>query len=115
MAMEKVLGKELATGVTATGLTGVHEQSATKSAKGETKVFKDKDGNDIAVYVTDKHDEYSFEALIESKVADKAIGETTTIGDVTGVVTQWDIVEKNDDVKLVRGAIRTFPDIQSGT
>lgn len=115
MAMEKVLGKELATGVTATGLTGVHEQSATKSAKGETKVYKDKDGNDIAVYVTDKHDEYSFEALLESTVEDKEIGETTTIGGVTGVVTQWDIVEKNDDVKLVRGAIRTFPDIQSGT
>lgn len=114
MSMEKVLGTTLATGVTATGLTGVHEQSATKSAKGETKVYKDKDGNDIAVYVTDKHDEYSFEALLESTVEDKEIGETTTIGGVTGVVTQWDIVEKNDDVKLVRGAIRTFPDIQGG-
>lgn len=112
MSMEKVLGKTLATGVTATGLTGVHEQTATRSAKGETKVYKDKDGKDIAVYTTDKHDEYSFEALIESSVEDKEIGATTTIGSVTGVVTQWDVVEKNDDVKLVRGAIRTFPDIQ---
>ena len=112
MAMEKALGRDLASGVTATGLSGVHEQSATKSSKGETKVYKDKDGNDIAVYITDKHDEYSFEALIETSAEDKAIGETTTIGGVTGVVTQWDIVEKNDDVKLVRGAIRTFPDIQ---
>ena len=115
MAMEKVLGKELATGVTATGIEGVHEQTATKSAKGETKVFKDRAGKDISVYVTDKHDEYSFEALIESTVEDMQIGETTTIGGVTGVITQWDIVEKNDDAKLVRGAIRTFPDIQSGT
>ena len=112
MAMVKAIGVELATGVTATGLSGIHEQSATKSAKGETKVYKDKDGNDISVYVTDKHDEYSFEALIESSADDMEIGETTTIGGVTGVVTQWDIVEKNDDVKLVRGAIRTFPDIQ---
>lgn len=115
MAMEKVMGTALATGVTATGITGVHEQSATKSAKGETKVYKDKDGNDIAVYVTDKHDEYSFEALLESTIDDKEIGETTTIGGVTGVVTQWDIVEKNDDVKLVRGAIRTFPDISNSS
>ena len=78
-------------------------------------MYNYKDGNDIAVYVTDKHDEYSFEALLEATVEDKEIGDTTTIGGVTGVVTQWDIVEKNDDVKLVRGAIRTFPDIQSGT
>ena len=112
MAMGKVLGVDLATGVTATGLSGIHEQSATKSAKGETKVYKDKDGNDIAVYVTDKHNEYSFEALIESSAPDYEIGDTATIGDVTGVITQWDIVEKNDDVKLVRGGIRTFPDIQ---
>ena len=111
MAMVKALGVDLATGVTATGLSGIHEQSATKSAKGETKVYKDKDGNDIAVYVTDKHDEYSFEALIESSVEDKEVGDPATIGGVTGVITQWDVVEKNDDVKLVRGAIRTFPDI----
>ena len=112
MAMEKVLGTDLATGVTATGIDGIHEQSATKSAKGELKTYKDKDGNDIAVYATDKHNEYSFEALLESSVADKEVGDTTTIGGVTGVITQWDIVEKNDDVKLVRGAIRTYPDIQ---
>ena len=111
MAMEKKLGKELSTGVTATGLSGIHEQSATKSSKGEIKVYKDKDGNDISVYVTDKHDEYSFEALIESSVEDKEVGDQATIGGVTGVITQWDVVEKNDDVKLVRGAIRTFPDI----
>ena len=112
MAMVKAIGVELATGVTATGLSGIHEQSATKSAKGETKVYKDKDGNDISVYVTDKHDDYSFEALIESSAEDREIGDTVTIGGVTGVVRQWDIVKKNDDVKLVRGAIRTFPDIQ---
>ena len=111
MAMEHKLGIPLATGVTATGISGIHEQNATKSAKGETKVYKDKDGNDIAVYVTDKHDEYSFEALIESSAPDYAIGDQTTIGSVTGTITQWDIVEKNDDVKLVRGGIRTYPDI----
>lgn len=111
MAMEHKLGAQLATGVTETGISGIHEQSATRSSKGETKVYKDKDGNDIAVYVTDKHDEYSFEALIESSVEDKEVGDQATIGGVTGVITQWDVVEKNDDVKLVRGAIRTFPDI----
>ena len=111
MAMEHKLGTQLATGVTSTGIAGIHEQSATKSAKGETKVFKDKDGNDISVYVTDKHDEYSFEALIESSAEDREVGDQATIGGVTGVITQWDIVEKNDDVKLVRGAVRTFPDI----
>ena len=112
MSMEKKLGVELATGVTASGISGVHEQSATKSAKGELKVYKDKDGKDISVYATDNHDEYSFEALIESGVEDKEVGDTSTIGGKNGVITQWDVVEKNDDVKLVRGSIRTFPDIQ---
>jgi len=109
MAMEKKLGTQLQTGVTATGINGVHEQSATKSAAGELKVYKDKDGNDISVYVVDKHTEYSFEAILASSVPDKAIGDQSAIGGVTGVITKWDIIESNDDVKKVSGGIRTFP------
>lgn len=113
MAMKKALGKDLQTGVTASGITGVHEQSATKSAAGELKVYKDKDGNDISVYVTDSHKEYSFEAILESTVEDKEIGDTTTVAGITGVVTKWDVTESNEDVKKVSVGIRTFPDIQN--
>ena len=112
MAMEHKAGVQLQTGVTPSGVSGVHEQTATKSAKGELKVFKDKDGKDISVYATDKHDEYSFEALLETDVEDHEIGDGPfQIGGISGYITQWDVVEKNDDAKLVRGGLRTFPDL----
>lgn len=115
MAMVKAIGTELQTGVTATGLSGIHEQSATKSSAGELKVYKNEDGNDISAYVVDKHTEFSFEALIESSAVDHEIGDQVKLGDVSGVVTRWDIVESNEDVKKVSGAIRTFPDIQGAS
>lgn len=115
MAMEKAIGTELQTGVTATGISGIHEQSATKSSAGELKVYKDKDGNDISAYVVDKHVEFSFEALIESSAVDHEIGDQVTLAGVSGVVTRWDVVESNEDVKKVSGAIRTFPDIQGAS
>ncbi len=111
MAMEKKLGKNLQTGVSASGLGGVHEQSATKSAAGELKVFKDRTGKDISVYVVDKHKEYSFEAILESSVEDRQIGDSVSLGGVSGVVTKWDVTESNEDVKKVSIGIRTFPDI----
>lgn len=112
MSMEKALGRELASGVTASGLTGVHEQTATKSNAGETKVYKDRTGKDISVYVVDKHTEYTFEALIESSAEEYEIGDTVTLGGVTGVVTKYEVIESNEDVKKVSIGIRTFPDIQ---
>jgi len=114
MAMIKSLGKALQTGVTASGISGVHEQSSTNSASGELKTYKDKNGNVISVYVTDRHKEYSFEAILESTVQDKNVGDTTTVGGITGVITKWDVTESNEDVKKVSVGIRTFPDIQGG-
>lgn len=111
MAMEKKLGKTLQTGVDASGISGVHEQSSTKSAAGELKVFKDRTGKDISVYVVDKHTEYSFEAILESSVPDKQIGDTITLDGISGVVTKWDKTAQNDDVKKVSIGMRTFPDI----
>ena len=111
MSMQKKLGTTLQTGVTASGISGVHEQSSTKSSAGELKVYKDKDGNDISVYVVDKHKEYSIEAILQSSVSDKDIGDTVTIAGITGVVTKWDVSESNEDVKKVSIGIRTSPDI----
>jgi len=108
MAMTKVLGTTLATGVTASGIGGVHEQTSTKSSAGDLKTYKDRNGNNISVYVTDRHKEYSFEAIIESSVADKQIGETTTVAGIRGVVTKWDVTESNEDVKKVSVGIRTY-------
>jgi len=109
MAMVKALGTNLKTGVTSSGIAGVHEQSATKSQAGELKSYKDRNGNDIAVYVTDRHVEYSFEAIIEASVADKQIGDRATVAGISGVVTKWDVTESNEDVKKVSIGIRNYP------
>lgn len=107
MAAEKVAGTDLLFGVTATGIQGVHEQNQTKSAKGEVKFYKDKDGDVISAYVFDKHTEISGECLVETSAAEKEVGESCTIGDVTGIVTQWDVVESNEDVAKIRFTVRT--------
>ncbi len=111
MAMEKALGKELQTGVDASGIQGVHEQSSGKNAGGELKYYYDKDGDMLSIYTWDKHSEYNFEALLETTVADKAIGATITINNETCVVTQWNVTARNDDVKRVTIGARTCPDI----
>lgn len=115
MAMTKALGTALQTGVTASGISGVHEQSGGKNAAGELKFYYDKNYNMISVYTADKHKEYSFEALMESAVVDKEIGDSITINGTTCVVTRWDVTERNDDVKRVSIAARSCPDISSGT
>ena len=115
MAMTKALGTALQTGVTGSGITGVHEQSGGKNAGGELKFYYDKDYNMISVYTADKHKEYSFEALLETAVVDKDIGDSLTIDSTTCVVTRWDVTERNDDVKRVSIAARTCPDISSGS
>lgn len=116
MAMVKKLGTALATGVTASGVTGVHEQTGSKRAGGEFKTYYDKDGNEISVYVFDDHKEYSWTALIETSVADKSIGDSISIDGETDpcLVTQWEVSEQNDDVKRVNIGARTYPDITAG-
>lgn len=113
MAMEKALGAALQTGVDATGIPGVHEQSSGKNAGGELKYYYDKDGDMLSIYTWDKHSEYNFEALLETTVADKAIGATITINGETCVVTQWNVTARNDDVKRVTIGARTCPDISN--
>ena len=111
MALTKALGTALQTGVTPTGISGVHEQTSGKNAGGELKYYYDKDGDMLSIYTWDKHQEYSFEALLETSVTDKEIGDTITINEETCVVTQWNVTERNDDVKRVAIAARSCPDI----
>ena len=115
MAMEKALGAALQTGVDASGISGVHEQSSGKNAGGELKYYYDKDYNMLSIYTVDKHTEYSFEALLETTVADKEIGDSITINEEACVVTQWNVTARNDDVKRVTIGARTCPDITNGT
>jgi hypothetical protein len=103
-------GTALATGATATGITGVYTQTSGRNAAGELKFIHDETGADLAVYVTDPHKELSFEAVFAATVADHDIGDVVTVG--TGgdarkyIVTQWDVTESNEDVKKVSIGLR---------
>ena len=115
MALEHKAGTELKTGISeAVSGTGL-EQTVTKSAKGEFKVFKDKDGKEVSLYVTGKHGEYSFETLLEADAEDMEVGDGITVSGKTYYVMTWDVIEKNDDGTLVRGTVRDFPDITSSS
>lgn len=107
MPMTKKLGATLQTGVTASGISGVHEQTGGHSAGGELQTFYDKDGNEISVYLFDDHTEYRWTALMESTVADKKKGDPITIGTGTGYVLEWEVTEANNDVKRVNIAARS--------
>ena len=109
MAMTKALGANLQTGVTASGVSGVHEQTATRSSAGELVEIKDRHGNPLSVYVKDKHKEHSFEAVLEASVPDRDIGDKINIGGGVFVVSKWDVTESNDDVKKVAIAVRNYP------
>ena len=107
MAMTKKLGATLQTGVTASGITGVIEQTGGHSAGGELQTFYDKDGNEVSVYIFDDHTEYRWTALMESTVADKKKGDPITVGSAQCYVTEWEVTEANNDVKRVNISART--------
>jgi len=113
MAMTKALGATLQTGVTATGISGIHEQSATRSSAGELVEIKDNDGNPLSVYVKDRHKEQSFEAVLAASVQDKDVGDKISIGGSVYVVTKWDVNESNDDVKKVSIGVRNYPGLNA--
>lgn len=107
MAMTKKLGTTLQTGVTASGVSGVHEQTGGHSAGGELSPFYDKDGNEISVYIFDDHTEYRWTALMESSVTDKKKGDLITVGTTQCYVLEWEVTESNNDVKRVNISART--------
>lgn len=115
MGMTKKLGKALQTGVTGSGIAGLHEQTGNNSAGGELKIYRDKDGNTLSVYAADVHKVYSWTALIEADVPDKEIGDPISLvvgnNTIQACVTQWEVTEQNDEVKRVNIGIRTFPDL----
>ena len=108
MAMTKKLGTALQTGVDASGISGIHEQSGGRNAGGETKIYNDKDGNPISVYLEDGHIQYAWTALMESSVTDKEKGDPITVDNNQCFVTQWDVTMQNDDVKRVNIGARTI-------
>ena len=99
-------GKVLRFGVP--NVTGCIAQNATNVSGGELRVYKDENGNDISLYVFDKHKEATFDGLLEADQALKEIGDEITIGEVTGRITAWQVQWHNEEVARVSGTIRTY-------
>ena len=108
MAMKKVAGTELSTGMSK--IDGMVAQNGSRSAGGELKVFKDEDGNVMTLYVDDEHSEVSFEGLLKGgeTVAHKKIGDAFTACGVTGYITAWTVSWTHDDASKVSGTRRDY-------
>jgi len=117
MAMEKVIGATLETGVTESGLDNVLEQGASVKKLGEIKEYKDKDGAVKSVYKTSdcERREVTFDVILKENAATNIkVGQTMKLNNGEDVVvTAFEITESNDDVKKARMTVRTLPDVNS--
>lgn len=106
-AMVHKAGTALQTGATASPVDNTYTQTDTRSAAGELKIIRNEDGEDLSAYVTDPHEEMTFEAVLAASVSDKAIGDIVSIGTKNYFVTQWQVTESNEDVKKVSIGLRS--------
>ena len=117
-------GVELQTGMFDPG-NGIEGQSGSKSAGGELKTYRNKDGEICSLYAVDEDEsDIQFEGLLKtSGYTPKDVGDPITISGVTippggqCLVEEWEEVYQNDDVTKVRGKAHIYivASTQSGT
>lgn len=108
--MEKKAGTELVTGIAQ--VPGMVAQTGSKAAGGELKVYRDENGQTLAIYLDDDHSEVQFEGLLKladiGGSVDKKIGDSFTAFGVAGYLTAWKVDWSNDDVAKVSGSLRDY-------
>ena len=115
MAFEHVTGTELATGMPLV-ISGLEGQSGQKSAGGELKTYRNKDGEICSLYAVDADEfDVQFEGLLKtSGYTAKDVGDEVTITGVTlptggkCLVEEWEEVYQNDEVTKVRGKAHIY-------
>ena len=115
MALEHVTGTELATGMPLV-ISGLEGQSGQKSAGGELKTYRNKDGEICSLYAVDADEsDIQFEGLLKtSGYTAKDVGDEVTITGVTlptggkCLVEEWEEVYQNDEVTKVRGKAHIY-------
>ena len=115
MALEHVTGKTLAVGMFDPG-NGIEGQSGQKSAGGELKTYRNKDGEICSLYAVDADEsDVQFEGLLKTSGYEaKDVGDPITITGVsipTGgqcLVEEWEEVYQNDEVTKVRGKAHIY-------
>ena len=115
MALEYVAGETLAVGMFDPG-NGIEGQSGQKSAGGELKTYRNKDGEICSLYAVDADEsDIQFEGLLKtSGYTAKDVGDPITITGVTiptggqCLVEEWEEVYQNDEVTKVRGKAHIY-------
>ena len=115
MALEHVTGTELETGMPLV-ISGLEGQSGQKSAGGELKTYRNKDGEICSLYAVDADEsDVQFEGLLKtSGYTAKDVGDEVTITGVTlptggkCLVEEWEEVYQNDEVTKVRGKAHIY-------
>lgn len=113
MSLVKKAGTELETGI-GISISGAVLQSAKKDAGGELKVYRDEDGNELALYLFDGHTALSFEGLLPaaSALGLKEKGATIYVSEGSSstkyYVESCEIQWTNDDVARVSMSARTY-------
>ena len=113
MGMVKKAGADLATGCLT--LTGMVAQTATASAGGELREYRNEDGEVFALYLYDGHEQIAFEGLLRASDAQtlQAKGSTIVVDTVTYYIQEYQVQFTNNDVSKVSGSARTYPDLAS--
>ena len=108
-------GVELQVGMFDPG-NGIEGQSGQKSAGGELKTYRNKDGEICSLYAVDADEsDIQFEGLLKTQgYKAKDVGDPITISGVTVpsggqcLVEEWEEVYQNDDVTKVRGKAHIY-------
>ena len=108
-------GVELETGMFDPG-NGIEGQSGQRSAGGELKTYRNKDGEICSLYAVDADEsDIQFEGLLKtSGYTDKDVGDPITISGITlptggqCLVEEWEKVYQNDEVTKVRGKAHIY-------
>ena len=115
MSLEHVTGTELATGMPLV-ISGLEGQSGQKSAGGELKTYRNKDGEICSLYAVDSDEsDVQFEGLLKKTGYEaKDVGDEVTITGVTlptggkCLDEEWEEVYQNDEVTKVRGKAHIY-------
>ena len=110
MAMIKKVGTEYQTGMFK--IDGHINQSGSKEAAGEIRVFKNEDNETVSVYKVDSGSKkIQFEGLLEAGVNLPKKGDTISDDENDYYVESAELIYKNDDAQKIRVTATLYADL----
>lgn len=110
MGMVHKTGTEYQTGMFK--IDGQINQSGSKEAAGELRIYKDEDCHTVSVYKVDAGSKkIQFEGLLEASAELPKKGDTVSDDDNTYYVEDAELIYKNDDVQKIRVTAMLYADL----